>query len=178
MKRRSARPFVVEIKHTHTSRPSQNQSAGPARPGKPLWPTLPPEETEQPADAAWYVPEARPSPDVQPVPSQPEAPARRILQSLLPMFVPGEPEPGDEAAASPEPPVARRVGRPRKAAAPAPAPIPAHAAEPDAPVLRATPAVQPAVERTTSTKPVPARRRQDELGPGQRWKKRLNRYCR
>ena len=190
MKRRSARPFMVEVKSTRTARASLTSPALRTRPEAPLWPELVEAEAKPP------------QPDL-PLPAPPrqartEAPVRRVLPSLVPMFqVPAEieAEAGTEAGIEAVAPPARRsrtrgkgapavakasvdkasvdkaaVGKAELAEAVAPAPEPA-----------ATPAPTPRAQATGSEGPAtrPATwRRTKELGLGERWKRRLPYYAR
>ena len=182
MKRRSARPFMVEVKNTRAGRASLTSPNVRTRPDANLWQEL--------AEA-----EARPpQPDIQlpapprPARKEPEAPARRVLPSLVPMFEPpAEPEP--EAVAPP-------VRRPRTRSARAPAvaqaaaapPAPKPAAKPRPAAARPEPPAAFAVEPTVrapkaepaegpSPRPAPWRRTK-ELRLGERWKRRLPPFAR
>lgn len=137
MKRRSARPFMVEVKQTRPARTSLTATEARSRPDKTLWPELAQAAMEPPAS----VPQAAPA--QRPERKAPETPARRVLPSLVPMFeIPDEPvaEPADEAVPAP------RVRRPRRTRAPASeqdiapqvqAAPPRPAAEPPLPVAEA-----------------------------------------
>ncbi|WP_331289291.1 hypothetical protein [Methylobacterium radiotolerans] len=94
MKRRSARPFMVEVKQTRSARTSLTAPEARPRPDKILWPEL--------AQAALEPPAPAPAPQAAPRPERkvPDAPVRRVLPSLVPMFeVPAEPalEAADDA---------------------------------------------------------------------------------
>jgi hypothetical protein len=179
MKRRSARPFMVEVKSTRGGRASLTSPDTRTRPDAGLWPEL--------AQAAVAPPQPSPKPDV-PAPSaqrpeQKEPPARRVLPSLVPMFeVPVEPEP--EPVAAP----ARRTRRER-------APAVAQAARAEAVVEPApqappvAPRPEPAVAASALRVPPAAAgedpsprpttwRRTKELRLGERWKRRLPHYAR
>lgn len=108
MKRRSARPFTVEIKHTRTSRASLTDATARSRKGQDLWRDLPLAAADKPAAVqSALVGHAEPV--------RAEAPARRVLPSLMPMFFMSvEPDASDmhEAPAAERLP---RVRRPRAA---------------------------------------------------------------
>ena len=80
MKRRSARPFMVEVKQTRPARTSLTATEARSRPDKTLWPELAQAAMEPPAS----VPQAAPA--QRPERKAPETPARRVLPSLVPMF--------------------------------------------------------------------------------------------
>ncbi|WP_342110383.1 hypothetical protein [Methylobacterium sp. SI9] len=187
MKRRSARPFMVEVKHARTPRTALRDAEPQARPDKVLWPELTQAEPK-PAPPAL---EAAPAP--RPGPKEPEAPVRRVLPSLVPMF---------ESAAEPEPepaiePTPRR-GRPRRERTQAVA-QPIQKTTPVEPMPEIRPiAVQPEalppkpvakgqvvkaqvakaqVEPGAAARPVTWRRTK-ELRLGERWKRRLPPYLR
>lgn len=175
MKRRSARPFMVEVKHTRASRTALTTSEPQARPVKVLWPELIQAETKP----------MRPAPEAAPVlqteAKEPDAPVRRVLPSLVPMFQ-GTAEPEAELEAEPEP----RPRRARRERAPAVAP-PARQAPRAEPVPESRPpAIQPAPaaaapvghDQDPAPRPAPAWRRTKELRLGERWKRRLPPYCR
>jgi hypothetical protein len=190
MKRRSARPFMVEVKHTRTARTSLTSSHPATRSDKSLWPEL-------------AAAEVKPTPpDLQPAPAPrqeerpAQAPARRVLPSLVPMFeISAEPE--ATAASEAEPAATPRVRRPRarveqaSAVATAPrAPVVEPAAKPRRVAPRPAPAVAPEAPEASaraipapsgqapSPRPVPSWRRGNELRLGERWKRRLPQYCR
>lgn len=182
MKRRSARPFVVEVKHTRSSRSSLNDAVEHNRAGPGLWHGL---------DVQGYV--ERPDSSQQPMVAVRSGdasklglePVRRILPSLLPIFAPSEPEPAAERTKPASEKVSRVARKPRSE------PVPHHE------VLEVTPAVgiealpaqyRPgaAVERVGDPMPRPtrlpvARTKQKSgdpaLRPGERWKRRLPRVC-
>jgi hypothetical protein len=177
MKRRSARPFMVEVKSTRGGRASLTSPDTRTRPDAGLWPEL--------AQAAVAPPQPSPKPDV-PAPSaqrleQKEPPARRVLPSLVPMFeVPVEPEPvaaparrtrRERAPAVAQAARAEAVVEPAPQAPPvAPRPEPAVAAS----ALRVPPA---AAGEDPSPRPTTWRRTK-ELRLGERWKRRLPHYAR
>src|ERR1700712_4958565 len=89
MKRRSARPFMVEVKQTRTARASLDSAQPRIRSDKNLW-----------QDHLWQdlvADDAKPAPQPEmqaaPAPArEPDAPVRRVLPSLVPMFeIPAEP---------------------------------------------------------------------------------------
>jgi hypothetical protein len=188
MKRRSARPFTVEVKHTRTSRAFLTDATARSRKGPDLWRGIALGPSVEPVQ----VKPGQPAPVVHSKPVQPKAPAPRVLPSLVPMFaMPVEPEvPAVREVPAPErlprvrrvkPPAeqvqklaavssARRGPRARSAIQPqvTPAAVPASIATP---VVVAQPAVPQA--RT-------ARRGQqaETLRPGERWKRRLPRVLR
>lgn len=89
MKRRSARPFTVEIKHTRTSRASLSDATARSRKSNDLWQGLPLIAD----DNSTEVKPTRPVSVASSEAAQPEAPARRVLPSLVPTFaMPVEPE--------------------------------------------------------------------------------------
>lgn len=181
MKRRSARPFMVEVKHTRTARTSLTSSHSATRPGKSLWPELAEAETKPTQPDLPAAPAAR-----QEEPSAP-TPARRVLPSLVPMFeISAEPEVA--SAVESEPVAPPRVRRPRARVEQTPAAKPAAKPRPAAP--RPEPAAAPEVAeasaraipaqpgQASSPRPVPSWRRGTELRLGERWKRRLPQYCR
>lgn len=178
MKRRSARPFMVEVKHARTPRTALKDAEPQARPDRVLWPELTQVEPK-PASPAL---EAAPAP--RPEPKEPDAPVRRVLPSLVPMFQStGEPEPEPEPMIEPRRPRTRRER----------APTVAQAVRKAAPV-EPMPEIRPAVVRPEAapSKPVTAKpaepepnaprpttwRRTKELRLGERWKRRLPPYLR
>lgn len=188
MKRRSARPFTVEVKHTRTSRASLSDATARSRKSNDLWQGLPLIADNQPA-------EVKPVQPVQPASSEAarlETPARRVLPSLVPMFaMPVEPE----VQAIHEAPVPERLPRvrPVKSAAEPLQKSAARVSPRRGP--RAEPAIQPRVTPAavpaSITTPVmvsqPAvaqartvRRSQpaETLRLGERWKRRLPRVLR
>lgn len=110
MKRRSARPFTVEIKHTRTSRVSLIDATTRTRTSQNVWGA----ELTAAANATLEV-EPTHVPRAEPV--RAETPARRVLPSLVPMFaMPVEPEGSEvrEAPAEERLPRVRRVKPPAK----------------------------------------------------------------
>lgn len=182
MKRRSARPFTVEIKHTRTSRASLTEATARSRKGQDLWGNLTVTNAEKPA-------EMQLSPLVHSEPSRPHTPARRVLPSLVPMFdMPVEPVVPEvrEAPAEERMPRVRRVKPPANRTK---ASVVAADAKPAADEVQtqrqATPSAAVAiaeVDATVNPQPAAARvrsaRRAQEvatLRPGERWKRRLPR---
>ncbi|TXN54617.1 hypothetical protein FV228_27390, partial [Methylobacterium sp. WL18] len=53
MKRRSARPFTVEVKHTRTSRVALVDTTARHRDNPDLWWDIPPDTADKPAEAAF-----------------------------------------------------------------------------------------------------------------------------
>lgn len=189
MKRRSARPFMVEVKHTRTARTSLTSPNPATRSNKSLWPEL----AEAEAKPAQPDLPAAPAPRQEERPAQ--APARRVLPSLVPMFeIAAEPEAAP--ASEIEPAATPRVRRPRApvervpSGAPAAARAPAAASKPRRAAARPEPAVVPEAAEASpraipappgqapSPRPVPSWRRGNELRLGERWKRRLPQYCR
>jgi hypothetical protein len=189
MKRRSARPFMVEVKHTRTARASLTAAKPRTGPDKDLWPELIEAEAKpaQPDHQAALAP--RPEERVA------EAPVRRVLPSLVPMFqIPAEPDVEPEAEPEPETAAIPRVRRPRARSGRAPAVAPAavgaapaeSAAEPRRAVARPEPVAQePAVQpspaapgHAPSPRPAAPWRRANELRLGERWKRRLPQFLR
>lgn len=201
MKRRSARPFMVEVKQTRSARTTLTATEARPRPDKILWPEL--------AQAALAPPAPAPAPQAAPAPRPerkvPDAPVRRVLPSLMPMFeAPAEPvlEAADEAATDPAagtvPAPRARRGRPRAAArdalpqvqtapsrpaaptAPPPAP-PVDEAPARVPPAASGPTSGPTSDPTSGQGPSPrstAGRRTNELRLGERWKRRLPHFMR
>ena len=190
MKRRSARPFMVEVKQTRTTRASLTAPRPEPRSSASLWQDLLEAEakpSQLDLQAAPAVPAARP----EEPPAQ--APARRVLPSLLPMFEVSEPEPAPATEA--EPAAKPRMRRPRNraeqapegaaAASPAPKPVArTHRAEPQpAPDTASDIAEEPAgpgpaAGQAPSPRTAGSWRRGGELRLGERWKRRLPQYCR
>jgi hypothetical protein len=185
MKRRSARPFTVEVKHTRTSRASLYEATSRSRKGHELWRGIPLGPSDEPVE----VKPASPTPMVHPEPVQPKAPAPRVLPSLVPTFaMPVEPE----VPTVREGPGPKRLPRVRRVKLPA-----EHGQKPAAGTTarrgpRAESAVQtqvtPAAAPASIAKPVvatqpaaaqarTARRSQPAvtLRAGERWKRRLPR---
>jgi hypothetical protein len=187
MKRRSARPFMVEVKQTRSARTSLTATTARQRPDKSLWPELAQAAMEPPAPAL----QAAPAPRLER--KMPDAPVRRVLPSLVPMFeIPAEPatEAAAEAVTAPAAetapaPRVRRVRSARVAAAgqdlaprvqtakPRPAAPPTPPVD-EAPTACAAPA---ASGRGPSSRPT-AGRRANELRLGERWKRRLPHFLR
>lgn len=182
MKRRSARPFTVEIKNARTSRFSLTDVMGSTRTSQNIW------GTEMIASANTAA-EFQPTPVPRSEPERVEGPARRVLPSLVPIFaMPVEAEAFVviKAPAEERLPRVRRVKRTAnltKALAMADAAKPvsdrapaqqqaAHSNAVAIPEADATVVAQPAVARARS-----ARRTQQAptLRLGERWKRRLPR---
>jgi hypothetical protein len=182
MKRRSARPFTVEIKHTRTSRVSLTDATARTRTSQNVWGT-------ELAAAANGTAEVEPTHVPRAEPVRAETPARRVLPSLVPMFaMPVEPE----ASEVRETPAEERVPRVRRVKPPAKRTRTSAVADVATPVSdeaqiqqQVTPSVmvatiaadaaaiaQPALAQVRS-----ARRTQQAatLKPGERWKRRLPR---
>ncbi len=185
MKRRSARPFMVEVKHTRTARASLTAAKPRTGPDKDLWPELVEAEVKpaQPDHRAALAP--RPDERVA------EAPVRRVLPSLVPMFqIPAEPEVEAEAEPEAETAVMPRVRRPRARSGRAPAAVDAKrdesAAEAHRAVARPEPVAQEPAVQPSATEPGHAPspraaapwRRANELRLGERWKRRLPQFLR
>jgi hypothetical protein len=179
MKRRSARPFTVEVKNTRPSRVALVDTTTRPRESHNIWWDIPAETAEKPEAA-------RPAPPIASAP--PEAPARRVLPSLMPMFTTeGEPE----TAAADEIPAIERLPRVRRAKVAA-KPAAKRAPKPDAarPVFTPAPAVSRPTTAPSALAPtqaaasqptMPARairlsRQADTLKAGERWKRRLPRH--
>lgn len=173
MKRRSARPFSVEIKQTRTSGSSSTDGAPQSRKKPDLWGGRDLAEIDRPSDRLPAIPRV----DVV----RPEAPARRVLPSLVPTFaVLSEPEGGGVADG---PVVERlpRVRRPKRSYVPvveaaaeplvsAPTSVPGDDAD--------GPTATPPLRVPGRPVPIPAHRARDARGasalrPGERWKRRL-----
>ncbi|KNY19725.1 hypothetical protein [Methylobacterium sp. ARG-1] len=180
MKRRSARPFTVEVKNTRPSRVALADTTMRPRESQTLWWDLPTETAEKPAVAQPAAPVAS---------APPEAPARRVLPSLMPMFT-TEDEP-DTAAADEVPSIERlpRVRRAKVAATPAtkrapkaeaarPIFTPAPAVSRPAPAPSAPAPAQAAVNQPAAmpTRAIRLSRQADTLKAGERWKRRLPRH--
>lgn len=179
MKRRSARPFMVEVKHARTPRTALTAPEPQARPAKVLWPELAQIEPKP----AQPVLEGAPTP--RPESKESDAPVRRVLPSLVPMF-----QGADEPEAEPEPPVEAAPRRTRRKRTPVAA-QPARATTPAEPEPEIRPAairadvaaamtVKPvAVEPGKGAAPRPTTwRRTKELPLGERWKRRLPPFLR
>ena len=185
MKRRSARPFTVEIKHTRTSRALLSDATERSRRGQDLWRDLP----VAAADKAVGTQQVEPGPVARSEPVQPAATARRVLPSLVPMFaMPIEPEASDVRHA-PEVERLPRARRPkptaqRKQLAAVPVTARQPAAEPMLPSHGTPVTAAPASAKASSfgnQSASPQRRiarrtqRTVTLRPGERWKRRLPR---
>jgi hypothetical protein len=181
MKRRSARPFTVEIKSARTSRPPLAAASVHFPSGKAPqqdWATL----------LAGREPEHQPSPKAPSLQPPAEAPTRRILPSLVPMFEPpSEPDRQAEAAEPKLPRVRRSRAKVERGSAAA---EPNLVTEPSEPPAAAPPVVSRAVSGAPVTPAVAVRaearpspvdrytRRETALRPGERWKQRLPRILR
>lgn len=186
MKRRSARPVVVEVKRTRSSTSSLADAFGRNRSGAGLWQGVP-LRVDAPTSPR-REPEPRP---ILIVTAEPDSrPAPRVLPSLVPMYVPSEPEPLEEAAkaspASRRPRAARRPSAPRtepEAASTSPEPTvaPEVSIAPPATVEPSAASLMPPEHAVSPTQPRTDRRergeRQPELRRGERWKRRLPRAC-
>ncbi|ACL61148.1 hypothetical protein [Methylobacterium nodulans] len=187
MTRYRARPsFTVEIKRTRTSPiAASSETAAPKAQASALWAgTGLIEEAAAATQSGRFDPEP-----TAPQPSRSRAaaaPSRRVLPSLI---VPPEPPPPEPEPVVEEEPIFRRQRRPaaRKPAAP-----PARRGFvwpedwPDEPPAAPAPAVAPpdpapvalAAVRNVSEAAPRSKRREEELRVGERWKRRLPRYCR
>jgi hypothetical protein len=181
MKRRSARPFTVEIKHTRTSRVSLSESPARSPTSQTLWHDVPLVLSEAPLAKAS-------APVIRAEPTMPEAPARRILPSLVPMFAPqSEPEvqeaPAEERLARVRRPKPSPVRRPKAAdveiSVEADTVQAANTASKIAIKTASTAGASPAGPVVEALAPVPRTtrlsRKLTALAPGQRWKRRLPR---
>jgi hypothetical protein len=181
MKRRSARPFTVEVKNTRPSRVALADTTTRPRENQTLWWDLPTETAEKPAVA-------QPAPAAPVASAPPEAPARRVLPSLMPMFT-TEDEPDTAVDEAPSIERLPRVRRAKVAAKPATKRAPK--AEAARPIFTPSPAVSRPAPAPSA--PVPARaavnqpaamptrairlsRQADTLKAGERWKRRLPRH--
>jgi hypothetical protein len=188
MKRRSARPFTVEVKNTRTSRASLFDATARSRKSNDLWRGLPLVGDDKPAEVKPIQPVSVASSEA----AQLEPPARRVLPSLVPTFaMPVAPEVLAERK-TPVPERLPRVRRVKSAAEPAqksaarvsprrgpraepviqprvtPAAVPASIT---APVMVSQPAV---AQARTVRRSQPA----ETLRLGERWKRRLPRVLR
>ncbi|MGY2049452.1 hypothetical protein [Methylobacterium sp. JK268] len=197
MTRYRARPsFTVEIKRTRNS-PLAASEAAPKSPHNTLWAGT---GLIEEAAAATQSGRFDADPAAPPARSQAAAPAaapsagsRRVLPSLIAPPEPPPPPPVPETEED-EPVFRRRPGRPptRK-----PAPAPTHqgfvwpedwpdeppAVQAPAPAAAAPLPAPPPVDDAGRSEParpdiVRPKRREDELRIGERWKRRLPRYCR
>lgn len=183
MKRRSARPVVVEVKRTRIANASLANAFGRSPNAKDLWQGVRLREAPQPSDEQPLVPAAS-------EPAIVEEPVRRVLPALTPMFALSQEEPQDDVTETP--PLPRRVKFERKPRQ--------QRILPEASGLRTMPeaaldlvdALLPVPEPRTARESVLAKpplverianvrlaRRQDhpELPRGERWKRRLPRSC-
>ena len=187
MKRRSARPFTVEIKHTRISRALVSDATERSRSGKDLCHDLP----VVAADKTVGIQKVEPGPVVHSEPAQPAATARRVLPSLVPMFsMPVEPG----TSGPREAPTEERLPRVRSVKPTSQrgqkrvvkvAPAPLVAAKPRVqlqvkPVLAAPAVAQTSTlaDQSASVQAHAARRARQQrivLRPGERWKRRLPR---
>lgn len=98
MKRRSARPFTVEVKHTRTSPASLADTTARSHKVPDLWRGLPLNAGDKRAEVKPTPVEPKPVDPAAPV--QAEVPARRVLPSLVPTFaMPVEPQATEERTA-------------------------------------------------------------------------------
>jgi len=186
MKRRSARPFVVEVKSTRLSRSSLADAFTRTRSGPSLWHGVPLEAEAKPSApeiqlrlrAAVEVPKAAA-----------QEPSRRVLPALVPLYVPPEPVSQEresrellrsrsvvKGARKPRsrPAVVETADRLVQAAAERPAALLAARDEPAIPAppqARTAPAMPPRLDRRDRSQHYP------ELRRGERWKRRLPRAC-
>ena len=186
MKRRSARPFTVEVKQTRAARAALADATARSRKGPDLWRGLSLSADGRPAED---VP-AQHAPANPATPILPKVPARRVLPSLVPTFaMPAEPEGSEESAT----PAVERLPRVRRSKEPrkrdqAPATqvsSPSSAAAKFRPQSRIAPSVTtPALADvpTVIAQLAPAQGRAvrriqqpPALRPGERWKRRLPR---
>jgi hypothetical protein len=182
MKRRSARPFTVEIKHTRTSRVSLIDATTRTRTSQNVWGA----ELTAAANATAKV---EPTHMPRAEPARVEAPARRVLPSLVPMFaMPVGPETAELPVALAEEPLPR-VRRVKPSAKHTKSCALVDVAEPAADEAQARRQVAPSAveaiakaDAAMTALPVArqvrsARRTQEiaTLKPGERWKRRLPR---
>ncbi len=187
MKRRSARPFVVEVKSTRSSRSPLADTFTRTRSGPSLWHGVA-LEGEAKSPAPKIQPRSAAAVEVPKVAAQ--EPARRVLPALMPLYVPSEPEPQEResrervrsrrvvtAGRKPRsrPVVAETSDRPVRAAGPETSSAPSAAVA--APAIlgplqaRVAPAIPPRLDRRDRDQ------RHPELRRGERWKRRLPRAC-
>jgi hypothetical protein len=182
MKRRSARPFTVEVKQTRASRAFLTDATARSRKGQDLWRGIPLDPGGEPVE----VKPVRPAPVVHSEPVQSKAPTPRVLPSLVPTFsMPVEPE-------VPEAPAPKRLPRVRRVKPPAePVQKPAtrtsarrgpRAVSPIQPQLIPAAAPAPIAKPVVATQPAAAQARTarrsqptETLRAGERWKRRLPR---
>lgn len=182
MKRRSARPFTVEIKHTRTSRASLTDATARSRKGQDLWRDLPVAAPDKPAAV-------QPALVAHSEPVRAEAPARRVLPSLVPIFsLSDEPEASEvrevpsveplPQVRRPKEVVKRKLRPAAKAAAARPAAEPTLQPQATPAIPASSMATAPAVvSQAALLQPRPVRRAPQALTlrPGERWKRRLPR---
>jgi hypothetical protein len=185
MKRRSARPFTVEVKHTRTSRASLTDATARTRKGQDLWRGIRLDPSDEPSE----VKPVQPAPVVHSEPVQSKALAPRVLPSLVPTFsMPVEPEVPEVR----EVPAAERLPRVRRAKPPA-EPVQKPAARTGAgrgpragseiqpqvtPAAAPAPIAKPAVVTQLALAQLRTPRRSkptETLRAGERWKRRLPR---
>ena len=185
MKRRSARPFTVEIKHTRTSRGSLSDATARSRKSNDPWQGLPLIADDKPAEVKPVQPVSVASSEA----AQLEAPARRVLPSLVPTFampVELEVQAVHEAPAPERLPRVRRVKPPAEPVQKSAARVSARRGPPAGPAVqpRVKPAAVPAAITAPVMTPQPAvaQARTARRGPqgktlraGERWKRRLPR---
>ncbi|MGU3286105.1 hypothetical protein [Methylobacterium mesophilicum] len=172
MKRRSARPFTVEVKHTRTSRVALVDTTARHRDNPDLWWDIPPDTADKPTEAAFA-----PAAPVEPAP--PETPARRVLPSLVPMFATASEPDADEADDAPSVERLPRVRRAKAVSKPA-SKVPSKRAQTPVvtvarPVLAPAPVAVVSQPAAMPTRPVRLSRQGDTLKAGERWKRRLPR---
>lgn len=183
MKRRSARPFTVEIKQTRTSRALLAEATTRSHNVQDLWRDVPLVAADKRADV-------QPAPMAQRESAPPKMLVRRVLPSLVPMFpMPVEPETPDvcEAAGVERLPQVRRAKEMNerkqkpaiKVTASASIVVKSTVQAPVTPAI-AAPALGMAPPQTAQpmTTQVSAGRRTQQLPtlrPGERWKRRLPR---
>jgi len=185
MKRRSARPFVVEVKSTRSSRSSLADAFTRTRSGPSLWHGVPLE-----AEAKPPAPEVQPrTPAVAASKAAAQEPSRRVLPALVPLYVPSEPEPQERA--SREPVRSRSVAKAGRKPRSGPAMVEttdrlvqAAAERPAAPRMALTEPVVPEPLQARIAPTMPPRldrrdrsQRHPELRRGEHWKRRLPRAC-
>ncbi len=186
MKRRSARPFVVEVKSTRSSRSPLADTFTRTRSGPSLWHGVALEAEAKPT-AAEVQPRSSAAVEVSKAAAQ--EPARRVLPALVPLYVPSEPEPREQApgelarnlsvikvARKPRsrPVVAEtsdRLVRPASERPAAPLPALGEPASPEPLQAITAPAMPPRPDRRDRNQHHP------ELRRGERWKRRLPRAC-
>lgn len=180
MKRRSARPFTVEIKNTRTSRVSLTDATERTRTSQHVW-------GAELAASANTADEVQPTPVPHSEPARVEAPVRRVLPSLVPIFaMPVEAE-ALEVSKAPAQERLPRVRQVKPAAKRTKALVMAGAAKPvpdqaqtqqqttHSSVVTVAEADTTVVAHPTVARVRSARRTQQAptLRPGERWKRRL-----